>query len=269
MTDIVRSLDVEGARLHYEVRGSGPVLAVIGNPMGAEGFGRIVPELTDEYMVVTYDPRGIARSTRDDDRAPTPELLADDVARVLAAVTSEPVALFGSSGGAVTGLALVTRHPGVVHTLVAHEPPLMEFLDDGGAGLAGMDDVFATNLAHGPALAMAKFFGLAGFQAGPGKMGPPPTEEALAQDDYFLRHMANPTIRSKPDVAALRASATRIVLAVGVKSEGQLAYRSTFAFAEPLGAEVAEFPGDHMGFLFTAEKFADTLRKVLTLSAAR
>jgi pimeloyl-ACP methyl ester carboxylesterase len=264
MTDTVRSLDVEGARLHYEVRGEGPVLALIGNPMGAEGFGPLVPLLTDDYTVVTYDPRGIARSTRDDDREPTPELLADDVARVIAAVTSEPVALFGSSGGAVTGLALVTRHPGVVHTLVAHEPPLMEYLDDDGAGLAAMDDVFATNLAHGPALAMAKFFGLAGLQAGPGKMGPPPTAETLARDDYFLRHMANPTIRSKPDIAALRASATRIVIAAGAKSEGQLAYRTAFAFAERLGSEVAVFPGDHVGFLLAVEKFAETLRKVLS-----
>ena len=264
MTDIVRGLDVPGARLHYEVRGSGPVLAVIGNPMGADGFGRIVPLLTDDYTVITYDPRGVGRSTRDDDQEPTPELLADDVARVIGAVTSEPVALFGSSGGAVTGLALVTRHPGVLHTIVAHEPPLMEFLDDGGQGLAGMDDVFATNLAHGPALAMAKFFSLAGFQAGPGKMGPPPTPESLKQDDYFLRHMANPTIRSKPDVDALRASGTRVVIAVGVKSAGQLAYRSARAFAERLGSEVAEFPGDHTGFLFLAERFAETLRKVLS-----
>lgn len=264
MTDVVRSLDVEGARLHYEVRGSGPVLAVIGNPLGAAGFARIVPLLTDDHTVVTYDPRGIARSTRDDDREPTPELLSDDVARVIAAVTSEPVALLGSSGGAVTGLALVTRHPGVLHTLVAHEPPLMEFLDDGGAGLAGMDDVFATNLAHGPALAMAKFASLAGFRQGPGKMGPQPTPEALAQDDYFLRHMANPTIRSKPDVEALKASSTRVVLAVGAKSAGQLASRATCAFAERLGSEVVEFPGDHMGYLFSAEKFAETLLKVLS-----
>ena len=42
----------------------------------------------------------------------------------------ETADVFGSSGGAVTGLALVARHPGRVRTLVAHEPPLLELLPD-------------------------------------------------------------------------------------------------------------------------------------------
>ena len=33
-----RSLDVPGARLHYEVRGAGPLLFVVGSPMAAAGF---------------------------------------------------------------------------------------------------------------------------------------------------------------------------------------------------------------------------------------
>jgi len=51
---------------------------------------------------------------------------------------------------------------------------------------------------------------------------------------------------------------------VGAKSAGQLASRSTCAFAERLGSEVVEFPGDHMGYVFTAEKFVETLLKVLS-----
>lgn len=56
--------------------------------------------------------------------------MAHDVHRVLQAVTHEPALVFGSSGGAVTGLALATRHPEQVRTLVAHEPPLVEVLPD-------------------------------------------------------------------------------------------------------------------------------------------
>ena len=35
------SLDVPGARLYYEVQGSGPALMLIGHPMGVSGFAAI------------------------------------------------------------------------------------------------------------------------------------------------------------------------------------------------------------------------------------
>ncbi|MEU4247753.1 hypothetical protein AB0F15_10100 [Amycolatopsis sp. NPDC026612] len=41
--------------------------------------------------------------------------------------------MFGSSGGAVATLALVTAHPGDVSTLVVHEPPLIGALPDAAA----------------------------------------------------------------------------------------------------------------------------------------
>ena len=41
------TLTVPGARLHYEVRGSGPVLALIGAPM--DGAGRLLAGIDDLY----------------------------------------------------------------------------------------------------------------------------------------------------------------------------------------------------------------------------
>ena len=98
------SLDVPGARLYYEVQGSGPTLMLVGHPMGASGFAPIVPLLAESYKIVTYDPRGFGRSTIDDpDQDAEPDLLADDVRRVLEAVGEVPANVFGSSGGAVYG----------------------------------------------------------------------------------------------------------------------------------------------------------------------
>src|SRR3984957_11405857 len=114
------SLDVPGARLYYEVQGSGPILMLIGHPMGVSGFAAIAPLLAEDYTVVTYDPRGFARSTiEDSDQDGEPDLLADDVRRVLEAVGERPAHVFGSSGGAVSGLALTARYPARVHTLFA------------------------------------------------------------------------------------------------------------------------------------------------------
>jgi clorobiocin biosynthesis protein CloN7 len=59
-------VDVSGARLYYERRGAGPLLLLIGSPMDSTGFTGLAHALADRYTVVTYDPRGIGRSTRED-----------------------------------------------------------------------------------------------------------------------------------------------------------------------------------------------------------
>jgi pimeloyl-ACP methyl ester carboxylesterase len=88
----VRTLEVPDARLHYEV-------------------------LATDHTVLTTDPRGINRSpAADRDPDSTPELGADDLSRLLAHLDAGPAAVLGSSGGAVTALALAQAHPEQVHT---------------------------------------------------------------------------------------------------------------------------------------------------------
>jgi pimeloyl-ACP methyl ester carboxylesterase len=71
------TLRVPGARLHDEVRGRGPVLMVVGLPRDSADFAPVAAALADRYTVVTYDPRGISRSTLDDpDEDAAPELIA-------------------------------------------------------------------------------------------------------------------------------------------------------------------------------------------------
>src|SRR5207344_3649885 len=152
-------LDVPGARLYYERRGAGPLLLLIGSPMDSTGFAGLASALASDYTVVTYDPRGIGNSSRQDTTVDvTPEQQADDVHRLLSVLGGEPAHVFGSSGGAVVGLALVTAHPGQVHTLVAHEPPVVELLPDSAQVRAEFEDIYATYRADGADQAMQKFF---------------------------------------------------------------------------------------------------------------
>jgi pimeloyl-ACP methyl ester carboxylesterase len=86
------TLKVPGAHLYYEVRGSGPVLLLMpGGPADATGFRRIADELAAHHTVVTYDPRGLSRSQLEGplDEERLIEVFADDVHRLLAAVTRE------------------------------------------------------------------------------------------------------------------------------------------------------------------------------------
>ncbi len=134
------TLDAPGATLTYDVRraesGSAPMLLLIGSPMGAGGFATLAGHFGDR-TVVTYDPRGVERSTKADPASQsTPEQHADDLHRIIAELGGGPVDLFASSGGAVNALALVATHPEDVRTLVAHEPPLASILPDREGAMA-------------------------------------------------------------------------------------------------------------------------------------
>ncbi|PZR61266.1 MAG: hypothetical protein DLM71_08865 [Chloroflexi bacterium] len=133
------TLEVPGAVITYDVRrnesSTEPPLLLIGSPMGAAGFATLATHFPDR-TIVTYDPRGAERSTKDDPTAPSnPEMHADDLHRIIREVGG-PVDLFASSGGAVNALALVAKHPEEVRTLVAHEPPLASLLPDRDAAMA-------------------------------------------------------------------------------------------------------------------------------------
>jgi pimeloyl-ACP methyl ester carboxylesterase len=268
---ISRSIDVPGARLHYEVRGAGPLLFVIGSPMAAAEFAPLAHAMAHDHTVVTYDPRGFAGSPVDDPDGPSnPDLRADDVIAILDELGAESADVFGSSGGAVTGLALVTRHPGRIGTLVAHEPPLLELLPDAEQQRAATQDITDTFLREGLQAAWMKFMVNAGFDLAAFGDGPPEPqgepvnpEQALAEGTRFFVHDLAPTTQYLPDFDALRASPSRIVIGLGAESGHLLTKRTSVATAERLGVTTTEFPGDHGGFLGAPGEFADRLRQVL------
>jgi pimeloyl-ACP methyl ester carboxylesterase len=143
-----QTLDAPGARLYYEVRGTGPLVVLVGAPMDATPFAPLADLLAGDYAVLTTDPRGINRSpVGDPDQDSTPQLRADDLSRLLTHLQAGPAAVFGSSGGAVSVLALAQAHPEQVHTVIAHEPPLIELLPDRAERHAGNEEVIAKWLA--------------------------------------------------------------------------------------------------------------------------
>jgi len=260
-------LDVPGAALSYRVQGSGPVLGLIGQPMGAFGFATIATLLSEGFTVVTYDPRGFADSTIDDpDQDAEPDLLADDVRRVLEAVGDEPAHVFGSSGGAVTGLALVAHYPDHVRTLVAHEPPLTLLLPEAEEARAGLQEIYATYRTAGISAAWERFSAFTGMNMRPqdtDTQPQSPSPEAVATSERFFGHGLLPIALYEPDFSAMRAATSRIVVGGGTTSKGEFPQRTAVALAERLGTPVVDFPGGHAGFVSDPKEFADVLRRTL------
>jgi pimeloyl-ACP methyl ester carboxylesterase len=278
------TLDVPGATLTYDIRrnesSTEPTLLLIGQPMGAAGFGTLSGYFTDR-TVVTYDPRGAERSVKTDPESPvTPEIQAEDLHRLIETIGG-PVDLFASSGGAVSALALVSKHPEDVRTLVAHEPPLASILADREEALAACQAVQKTYMRKGWGAGMAHFIAIVSHQGpftgeiatqpapDPAMFGMPSEDDGTRGDPMLNQGMLNfPTY--EPDFEALREASTRIVLAVGEESGREMAARGGRAVAERLGTEPVVFPSGHGGFLGgeygqtgEPEAFAARLRDVL------
>ncbi|MFI5731921.1 alpha/beta fold hydrolase [Kribbella sp. NPDC051587] len=269
----VNKVAVPGATLHYEVTGSGPVLLLIaGGGTDAGIFDGIVGRLAADYTVVAYDPRGNSRSPYDggaaDERV---DQSADDALALLDAVgATEPVYVFGSSSGAITGLELITRHPDRVRLLIAHEPPCVEVLPDAPDHRAFFEQVYDTYRTDGVEAADVLF----SRGIGTDEDEPPKPEDLYPEVlEMFLRFQANaanfyehkllPFTRYQPDLDALRAVATRIVPAAGGTSVEYLPARPIQQIAEILGWPVVSFPGAHAGYISHAEPFATLLARVL------
>ena len=279
------TLDVPGAVLTYDVRrndaSTAPVLLLIGSPMGASGFPTLAGHFTD-CTVVTYDPRGVERSTKDDDTTEsTIDEHVDDLHRLISELDAGPVDIFGSSGGAVNGLALVAKHPEQVRTLVAHEPPNAQVLPDREAALAASRDVHDTYLREGMGAGMAKFIAIVSHKGpvpadyadrpapDPAMFGLPTEDDGSRNDPLVGQNIISIT-HYEFDFDALRAASTRIVIAAGAESEGELACRAALAIADRLGTKPVIFPSGHAGFLGgeygqtgDPDGFAATLREVL------
>jgi pimeloyl-ACP methyl ester carboxylesterase len=253
---------------------------MIGQPMEASGF-RTFASYYPDRTVITYDPRGLGRSARTDGRVDhVPTVQAEDVHAVIRALGG-PVEMFASSGGAVTALALVTAYPTDVTVLVAHEPPLVPVLPDAEAAERALAHVRGAYAAKGRGAGMAAFIAMTSWPGeftedyfaqptpDPAQFGLPSADDG-SRDDPLLSDRSAAVSSYRPDIEALAAAPTRIVIAVGEESRGTFTGRTAEALAERLGQQATVIPSHHGGFVGgdspyagKPDAFARTLRAVL------
>ncbi|GIH95794.1 alpha/beta fold hydrolase [Planobispora siamensis] len=282
-------LRVDGATLHHEVRGSGPLLLLIpGGTGGAASFDGVADDLAGDYTVASYDPRGLSRSPLDDPEAPQSVARhAEDALRLLELLSPHaPARVAGCSSGAIVALHLLTARPERIERVVAHEPPVVEVLPDAAEHRALLARVRDTFEREGLMPAAAVF--AAGLRRRPGADPVPASpavsaapadapavtelppqararvERTVADMPYFLGRIVPSFMAYTPDVERLEALSDRLVLAAGTDSRGELPYRPAAFLAEGFGTELVHFPGGHTGLSTHPAEFGELLRKVLS-----
>jgi pimeloyl-ACP methyl ester carboxylesterase len=279
------TIDVPGGILVYDVRqpvmpteGVRP-LVMVGHPMGASGFADLAARFPDR-TVVTYDPRGCERSEVAEAEH-SPSRNAEDVHRVIEAVGGGAVDLFGSSGGAVTGLELVASHPGDVAVLVAHEPPVLGVLPDAELAARAYRQVTDAYHQSGFGAAMARFIALTSVEGeftraflqqpapDPAAFGLPTGDDG-SRDNVLLSGVSDGIVAYQVRIDALRQAPARVVVAAGEESRTQMPGRAAAEVARLLGSDLVIFPSHHGGFVGgdgpyagQPDAFAVRLREVL------
>jgi acetyltransferase/esterase len=264
------TLNVPGARLSYEVEGSGPLLILIPGASGTgEVFRPLAQVLAAKYQVVTYDRRGFSRSKLDGPQDYEHRLAtdADDVRRLIDHLTDQPAIVFGNSSGAIVALEVLIHAPDRVQRMVTHEPPVVLLLPDAASWLASFDGVYDTYRKDGIPAAMHQFASKvlvnADHQLLERAMRERANEYTMANAAYWMEHELRQYPRVELDLDALAARAGQLVLAGGCDSHDQMTYQPNKVLAQKLGLDLVDLPGGHLGFLASPAEFEQDLMVAL------
>jgi acetyltransferase/esterase len=273
---VVERFPVPGAQLYTETRGVGPLLLfVVGGNGDPAVFSGVADRLAGHFSVVTYARRGFAGSPVDGPVDDANRIATDveDAAALIARHGAGPARVFGTSSGAIVALDLVARRPELVSTVVVHEPPILELLDDPDAWAERLAGVFTTYETAGLWPAMAQF----GHVVGLGRPTAPPPRADSAPDiaamraraesnmTFWMEHEFRQYPAYHPDLGALAAVAGKVVPAGGRDSRenGSMPFLPVITLAGRLGRDIAEFPGGHVGYGEHPADFAARLGQLL------
>ena len=225
------TLRAPSGSLRFEVRGAGPLLLVIRAPVAAVWLVPLAEALASDFTVVTYDPGGVQGGSAGS-CAPeiSPELEADDAAVILDELGGTSAYVFGTCGGAVTGLAMVVRHPGRVRTLLAHEPPLSDLLPNGAVLRSRIDEIVRTFHQEGAEAAWSKFVASPVLHESGQDMFTWPSLTTNPDSHGHLCKYNQWTLRHALDILLSDRGPARVVIGMGVDSGG-LSAHSAMALA--------------------------------------
>lgn len=258
-------LEINGARIYHEVRGSGPSVFFIAGATGDCGhFQRVAQLLSDEFTVVTYDRRANSRSTHPDGwESTSTEEQSDDAAGLIEALGIAPAAIFGTSAGAIIGLDLLIRYPELVRGAILHEPPMI-------AGMANPEEVMgairqvveAGMQRDGSRGGCETFFRFVAGDEAFENLDPHLRERMLVNGETFLGTEMGAFEPYRPDEATLAAVEVPVRVMVGTESAPFFAESARW-LADRTNVELEDLPGGHTPYFDRPREMAEALRPML------
>ena len=258
-------LEVNGVKIHHEVRGSGPSVLFIAGATGDSGHFRQVAEiLSDEFTVVTYDRRANSRSPRPEGWESTSTVeQSEDAAKLIEALSIAPAAVFGNSVGAIFCLDLVIRHPELVRGAILHEPPMVAGMSNPEEVMGAIQQVVEGGMQSGGTRGGCEtFFRFVAGDEAFENLDSHLRERMLVNGETFLSTEMGAFEPYRPDEAALTAVEVPVRVMVGTESAPFFAETARW-LADRMNVELEELPGGHTPYFDRPQQMAETLRPLL------
>ncbi len=258
-------LEINGARIYDEVRGSGPSVLFIAGATGDCGhFQRVAEILSDEFTVVTYDRRANSRSPRPNGwESTSTEEQSEDAAGLIAALDIAPAAIFGTSAGAIIGLDLMIRYPELVRGAILHEPPMIAGMANPEEVMGAIQQVVEGGMQRGGSRGGCEtFFRFVAGDEAFENLDPHLRERMLGNGETFLGTEMGAFEPYQPDEAALTTIEVPVRIMVGTESAPFFAETARW-LADRMNVELARLPGGHTPYFDRPDEMAEAIRPLL------
>jgi pimeloyl-ACP methyl ester carboxylesterase len=111
------TVKVNGIAMYYEVYGKGePLVLIAGLATNVTHYQHMIRELSQKYQVIAFDNQGAGRTDKPD-ISYSIEMMADDMAGLLASLGIESAYILGISMGGRIALTFTLDHPEHVKSL--------------------------------------------------------------------------------------------------------------------------------------------------------
>ncbi|HEX6444468.1 MAG TPA: alpha/beta hydrolase [Streptosporangiales bacterium] len=258
------------ARLHCEIRGSGPGLVFVpGGLVDSAHFAELATLLADGFTTVSYDRRGSAGSPRPPSwHATSIGEQADDLAAVIEDLGLAPCAVWGGSLGGIVLLELLARRPGLVRAAIVQEPPLFTVLPGGEAVAGRLGAAAAAAVRDGSTAAAFEEHARTALGATYDLVPTHLRERMAANAELFFGIEVPALLRSMPSPDDIRRTLARAAVTVhclaSVEDPQSPPHRATRWLADELGIGLTTIPGGHMPYVTEPAVTAATVRELLT-----
>jgi pimeloyl-ACP methyl ester carboxylesterase len=247
------------------VAGNGkPLLLIHGSGGDLDTFALIEAQLAVHFRVITYQRRAQTIDAADRAHRLTLKDHLDDALAVLDACDDHPAYVFGSSAGAVIALDLLSTYPDGVLGVIAHEPPLLDVLDDKTSLRLRFENILHIEKQYGTEAACAAFFDLTGILGASADAVMTQVARAVAARPVPPIREIHPVLDYVPDLRVLKTLREKLVLGVGTLHPDSIPVRATLELAKRLEMSPQAFPGNHFGYMeYMDQNDPDRFREIL------